>query len=72
MASSKAEFNVGDRVRHPKLGEGDILDIYPMREDTCAVISFEKLGQKKVILKYAKLKLVPKHEGKEEAEAGEK
>ena len=72
MASIKAEFNVGDRVKHPKLGEGDILDIYPMGEDTCAVISFEKLGQKKVILKYAKLKLVPKHEEKEEAEADEK
>lgn len=71
MASGKAEFNVGDRVRHPNLGEGDVLDIYPVGEDTCAVISFEKLGQKKVILKYAKLKLVPKHEEKEEAEADE-
>jgi DNA helicase-2/ATP-dependent DNA helicase PcrA len=68
MTSGKTEFGVGDRVTHPKLGEGDILDIYPMGEETCAVISFEKLGQKKVILRYAKLKLVPKQQEPEEGE----
>jgi hypothetical protein len=72
MASGKAEFSIGDRVKHPNLGEGDVLDIYPVGEDTCAVISFEKLGQKKVILRYAKLKLVPKQQEKEESEKEKK
>jgi hypothetical protein len=58
MAAEKAEINVGDRVKHPKLGEGDVLDIHPFGEETCVVISFEHLGQKKVILKYAKLQIV--------------
>lgn len=71
MTSGKTEFSVGDRVTHPKLGEGDILDIYPMGEETCAVISFEKLGQKKIVLKYAKLKPVPKQKDKEESEEDE-
>jgi DNA helicase-2/ATP-dependent DNA helicase PcrA len=58
MAADKAEINVGDRVKHSKLGEGDVLDIHPFGEEMCAVISFEQLGPKKVILKYAKLKVI--------------
>ena len=70
MAAEKAEINVGDRVKHPKLGEGEVLDIHPFGEEMCAVISFEQLGQKKVILKYAKLKRV-RPEDEEEAEGEE-
>jgi len=46
------------------------LDIYPFGEEMCAVISFEQLGQKKVILKYAKLKII-KPEDEEEIEGEE-
>jgi DNA helicase-2/ATP-dependent DNA helicase PcrA len=70
MAASKPEFKVGDRVKHPKLGEGDVLDVYPLREETCVVVSFEKLGQKKLILKYANLQVVPVEV--EESEGGDK
>jgi DNA helicase-2/ATP-dependent DNA helicase PcrA len=70
MAAEKGEINVGDRVKHPKLGEGDVLDIHPFGEETCVVISFEHLGQKKVILRYAKLKVVQPEE-EEEAEGEE-
>jgi DNA helicase-2/ATP-dependent DNA helicase PcrA len=70
MAAEKAEISVGDRVKHPKLGEGDVVDIHPFGEETCAIIAFEQLGQKKVILKYAKLKVV-KPEDEEEAEVEE-
>ena len=69
MVAGKAEITVGDRVKHPKLGEGDVLDIHPFGEETCAVISFETLGQKKVILKYAKLKvIIPEEEEEVEGE----
>ena len=70
MAASKPEFKVGDRVEHPKMGEGDVLDVYPLGEDTCVVVSFEKLGQKKLILRYANLEVVPVEV--EEPEGGDK
>lgn len=68
MVAEKREFKVGDRVKHRKLGEGDVLDIYPLGEDTCVVVSFDKLGQKKLILRHAKLELVP--QAAEEPEGG--
>jgi hypothetical protein len=76
MASSKGQFRVGDTVTHKKLGKGDILDVYPLGEDTCAVISFEKWGQKKIILKYGFVELVSRAakaeaEGKEARQARE-
>ena len=69
MVAAKPDFKVGDRVKHDKFGEADILDLYPIGEDTCAVVSFEKLGQKKVVLRYAKLKPVSQQEA--EPEGGE-
>jgi hypothetical protein len=33
MVAEKAEINVGDRVRHPKLGEGEVLDVHPFGEE---------------------------------------
>ena len=69
MAAEKPKINVGDRVKHPKLGEGDVLDIHPFGEEICAVISFEHLGQKGIILKYAKLQVVrPEEEDEAEGE----
>jgi DNA helicase-2/ATP-dependent DNA helicase PcrA len=69
MVAERPEINVGDKVRHPKLGEGEVLDIHPFGEERCAVISFENLGQKKIILKYAKLEMVrPPEEAEAEGE----
>jgi len=69
MASGKSQFRVGDTVSHKKLGKGDILDLYPLGEDTCAVISFEKSGQKKIILKYAALELIARAKSEPETKA---
>ena len=69
MASGKLQFRVGDTVMHKKLGKGDILDVYPLGEDICAVVSFEKWGQKKIILKFANLELVSR--AKTESESRE-
>jgi hypothetical protein len=66
MASGKGQFRVGDVVVHKKLGKGDILDVYPLGEETCAVISFEKSGQKKIILRLANLELVSRAKGEHE------
>ncbi len=72
MSIVKSDFKVNDRVSHPTLGEGDILDLYPHGEEVVAVISFEKWGQKKIVLSYVKLTIVevPKTEEKAE-EKGE-
>jgi len=74
MASAKSQFRIGDTVTHKKLGKGDVLDVYPLGEDTVAIISFEKSGQKKIILKYANLELVsrPKAEAEHREEKPEK
>ena len=67
MASGKLQFRVGDTVMHKKLGKGDILDIYPLGEDVCTVISFEKWGQKKIILKFANIELVSRAKAEPES-----
>ncbi len=67
----KCEFRIGDRVKHNQFGEGDIIDLYPLGEDVCAVVSFEKLGQKKLVLRYAKLSLVKRAEEETEPEVEE-
>lgn len=68
MALGKYDFSIGDRVKHPKFGEGDVLDVYPFHDETVVVVSFEKLGQKKILLKYGKLELVKKEEEPDEAD----
>ena len=75
MSIVKSDLKVGDRISHPNLGEGDILDLYPHGEEVVAVISFEKWGQKKIMMSYVKLTVVeaPKVEEKpEEEETGKK
>ena len=69
MSEEKADVKVGDRVSHPKLGEGDIIDLYSYGEDRVAIVSFEKWGQKKIVLKYAGLTVA--EPPKEEEAAGE-
>jgi len=62
MAAGKGEVRIGDRVNHSKLGVGEVLDVHPLGEETCAVISFEQWGQKKIILRYATLEILPELE----------
>ncbi len=62
MAAGKGEVRIGDRVKHSNLGVGDVLDVHPLGEETCAIISFEQWGQKKIILRYASLEILPELE----------
>jgi len=71
MVLGKYDFSIGDRVKHPKFGEGDVIDVYPLKDETVVVVSFEKLGQKKILLKYGKLELVKKEEEPVEGEEEE-
>lgn len=48
----------GDTVRHPKFGEGVVAALSGRGRDLKAVIDFESLGKKKVVVRYANLQLV--------------
>ncbi len=48
-------LEVGDRVRHPKWGEGEIENIVGAGGDGLVTIGFPNVGQKMLMLKYAPL-----------------
>lgn len=65
MTRSKAEpktewngINVGDQVKHPRWGVGTVMLRSGSGEDSKAVVVFPEEGQKKLLLRYAKLKKV--------------
>lgn len=55
-SGSKEIFAPGDRVRHLTFGEGEILSVKPMGADTLYEIVFDRVGTKKLMATYAKLK----------------
>jgi DNA helicase-2/ATP-dependent DNA helicase PcrA len=51
-------FQTGMKVEHKRFGEGKILQIEGEPPDTRATIFFNVHGQKQLLLKYAKLKII--------------
>ena len=49
-------FAAGDRVKHMVFGSGEIIAVKPMGTDTLYEIVFDKVGTKKLMATYAKLK----------------
>lgn len=57
MSTSKKEvFEAGDRVFHATFGEGDIISVKKMGADWLYEVVFDKVGTKKLMATYAKLK----------------
>ena len=54
--TAREVFSAGDRVRHMTFGEGEIISVRPMGADTLYEIVFERVGTKKLMATYAKLK----------------
>ena len=52
------KLNVGDEVEHLRFGKGKVLNIEGVGQDKKAEINFENGGLKKLLLKFAKLKLL--------------
>lgn len=50
-----AEINVGDRVKHQRFGHGRIKEMEGSGPNKKAVIQFDNVGEKKLLLKFAKL-----------------
>lgn len=56
---SQEKLSPGDRVTHPTFGEGEILSAKPMGADILYEVTFERVGTKKLMATYAKLKRIP-------------
>ena len=56
--AARETFSPGDRVRHITFGEGEILSVKPMGADVLYEIVFDKVGTKKLMATYARLKKV--------------
>ncbi len=54
-AQEAPRFIKGERVRHPTFGRGVIRELSGLGRDTKAVIEFDGVGRKKVVLRYANL-----------------
>ena len=57
-AAAKPDYEVGDRVRHFKLGEGVVKSIVGGGKDYEVTIDFDKSGTKKMFAAFAKLKKI--------------
>jgi DNA helicase-2/ATP-dependent DNA helicase PcrA len=55
-SSSKTTFKEGDIVSHATFGKGEILSAKPMGSDMLYEVAFDKVGTKKLMGTYAKLK----------------
>lgn len=55
---SGGTFTSGDRVSHPKFGEGTITAVTPFERDALLEINFDSVGTKRLMAAYAKLKKV--------------
>lgn len=53
-----ASIGIGDQVKHPKWGVGTVLIRTGSDEMSRVIVVFEEEGQKKLMLRYAKLKKV--------------
>lgn len=54
--TKKEIFEAGDRVVHPTFGEGDIISAKKMGADWLYEVAFDRVGTKKLMATYAKLK----------------
>ncbi len=54
----KLDYQVGDRVRHMKFGDGDVRQIVAGGRDFEVTVDFDKVGVKKMFASFAKLKKI--------------
>ena len=55
-AKAKETYSIGETVEHKAYGKGVIISQQVMANDTMLEIAFEKVGTKKIMANYAKLK----------------
>lgn len=58
VANEVAELAVGQKVEHQKFGFGEIIKMEGASHNPMAIIKFEANGEKKILLNYARLRIV--------------
>jgi DNA helicase-2/ATP-dependent DNA helicase PcrA len=58
VAGAMAEINPGDRVRHAKFGDGQVIGVRVTGQDREAIVAFEEGGVKKLLLSMAPLEKI--------------
>jgi DNA helicase-2/ATP-dependent DNA helicase PcrA len=56
--SDTSGLQVGMEVEHERFGYGKVINLEGNKPDVKATIFFKELGQKQLLLKFAKLKIV--------------
>ena len=56
--SRALSFSIGDRVSHNVFGEGTVLNATKMSNDVMLEISFDKVGTKKIMAAFARIKKI--------------
>ena len=56
--AASVSYRIGDTVESPAFGQGTVLSVRPMGNDSMLEIAFEKVGTKKLMANYAKLKKI--------------
>ncbi|MCG3119134.1 MAG: hypothetical protein ALAOOOJD_01465 [bacterium] len=57
-SQDRAELGVGKMVKHPQFGLGEIRALEGHGENTKLTIEFDKVGTKKILVKYGNLKIL--------------
>ena len=57
-AGGALSYQVGDRVRHIKFGDGEVMAIVSGGRDYEVTVDFDKVGTKKMFASFAKLKKI--------------
>ena len=57
-AKASLDYGVGDRVRHIKFGDGEVMAVIEGGRDYEVTVDFDKAGTKKMFASFAKLKKI--------------
>ena len=57
-AGGALSYQVGDRVRHIKFGDGEVMAIVSGGRDYEVTVDFDEVGTKKMFASFAKLKKI--------------
>jgi DNA helicase-2/ATP-dependent DNA helicase PcrA len=58
VASDTSHLRVGQKVEHQKFGFGEVIKMEGFNHNPVATIKFEYNGEKKIMLNYAKLRII--------------
>jgi DNA helicase-2/ATP-dependent DNA helicase PcrA len=58
MPSKEVSYEVGDKVRHMKFGEGEVVEVVSAGNDQEITVDFERVGKKKMFASLVKMKKI--------------